>query len=163
MASHDFDPVGRAKAKRHEYYLLHRRGERRPVTRQSLEARFVPKVDRLYGFAPEHRPELEECWPWLGATNTDGYGIIRGDRELDPETGKPRWPLLLAHRVALSLALDRPIRDGLLSNHRCDNPPCCRPRHLYEGTRQDNIDDMIASGRYNGFAILRPILRTRVG
>jgi hypothetical protein len=126
-----------------------------------LELRLLAKVDRLYGFVPEGKPKLGPCWPYQGATNGDGYGIIRGEK--DPETGK--WPLLLAHRVALSIALGRPLRPGMFANHKCDNPPCCRPRHLYEGTLQQNIDDLMESGHHVGFGheLRPPILRLRLG
>lgn len=123
-----------------------------------LEVRLFRKVDRLYGFEPEGKPELGPCWPWQGATNGDGYGIIRGE----PADGK-NGPLLLVHRVALSLALGRPIREGMFANHKCDNPPCCRPRHLYEGTLQENIDDLMESGHHIGFQTRMPILRARLG
>lgn len=159
----EFDPVGREKARKRAYNRDHYRGIRHPVVRRSLELRLFVKVDRLYGFEPEHKPWLGPCWPWLGAVNTDGYGVIRGEPETDPETGKRTSALLLAHRVALSLALGRPLGEGMLANHKCDNPTCCRPRHLYEGTPQQNVDDMIESGRYNGWARHKPIARTRLG
>jgi hypothetical protein len=121
-----------------------------------IEIRLFAKVDRLYGDVPEHAPELGPCWPFTGGTNHDGYGVIRG--EVDPVTGAQ--PLLLAHRVALSMALGRPIREGMFGNHKCHNPPCCRPGHLYEGTAEENVRDMIEAGRYKGIA---PIRRERVG
>jgi hypothetical protein len=40
-----------------------------------------------------------------------------------------------------------PIPDGYLVLHRCDNPPCVNPQHLWAGTKQDNSDDKIAKGR----------------
>jgi len=45
-----------------------------------------------------------------------------------------------------------PISDGLWVLHRCDNPPCCRPDHLFLGTPADNTADMIAKGRGRGAA-----------
>src|SRR5690606_13169392 len=54
-----------------------------------------------------------------------------------------------ATHVSLELAgRDRP--DGTEACHRCDNPPCVNPAHLYWGTRQDNIDDAYARGRRAG-------------
>jgi HNH endonuclease len=118
------------------------------VTRTALADRMLAHVDRLYGDPPEHAPELGPCWPWMGALNADGYGVIRGeDPPVKEHDGKRRAPLVLAHRVALSLALGRPLRPGMLALHRCDTPRCCRPRHLREGDHQDNVDDMIAKGR----------------
>lgn len=94
----------------------------------------------------------------MGAVNEDGYGIIRGEKESD---GKQ--PLLLVHRVTLSLALGRPLGAGMNSLHHCDNSRCGRPRHLYEGTQQQNVDDMIAKGRDNSFARRAPKQRERYG
>lgn len=119
----------------------------------TLAQRVLSKTDREAGYPVADRPELGVCWPWTGAKNTDGYGVVRGDVEWPDSTRKQ--PLLLAHRVALSLALGRPIREGMFANHHCDNPGCVRPRHLYEGTSQDNVNDMNERGR----AVKPPIRR----
>lgn len=142
------------RADRRAYARDRARGILRPRVIIPLEKRVLAKLDRVYGDVPEHRPELGPCWPWMGALNSDGYGVIKGD----VEPGK-RQPLLLVHRVTLSLALGRPIREGMYSNHHCDNTRCGRPRHLYEGTHQQNVDDMNERGR----AVKPPIKRKRVG
>lgn len=51
-----------------------------------------------------------------------------------------------AHRVAWLLERG-PIPHGVKILHRCDNPPCVNWRHLFDGTMQDNVDDMMAKGR----------------
>ncbi len=51
-----------------------------------------------------------------------------------------------AHRMAWVIT-NGPIPDGLFVLHRCDNPPCCNPDHLFLGTGQDNMDDMHRKGR----------------
>jgi hypothetical protein len=89
--------------------------------------RFWPKVDR--GAGPD------ACWPWTAST-THGYGQI----------GVPGTRPHKAHRVAWELT-NGPIPDGLLVCHRCDNPPCCNPAHLFLGTNADNMRDMVAKGR----------------
>lgn len=76
-----------------------------------------------------------DCWTWLGATRPDGRGWVRHD-------GAVR----LTHRVAWILSYG-PIPVGLFVCHRCDNPPCCRPEHLFLGTRTDNMRDARAKGR----------------
>lgn len=76
-----------------------------------------------------------ECWLWTGFLNNRGYGRL---------TRKPRH--LFAHRAAWELTYGS-VPDGLWVLHRCDNPPCCNPAHLFLGTHQDNMDDMAAKGR----------------
>lgn len=121
----------------------------------TLAPRLLAKTDRVIGSVPENE-ELGLCWIWKGAKNADGYGVIRGDVIPEERDRNARQPLLLAHRVALSLALGRPIEPGMFANHRCDTPACVRPRHLYEGTSQENVDDMIERGRWK-----RPPIRRR--
>lgn len=54
---------------------------------------------------------------------------------------------LLAHRYSMELALGHPIERGMAVCHRCDNPPCVRPDHLFLGTLTDNDRDMRDKGR----------------
>jgi hypothetical protein len=78
----------------------------------------------------------EECWPWLGCLCELGYGVIRD--------GKNRK--IKAHRVAYEDQIG-PIPSGLNVLHHCDNRRCCNGAHLFIGTQQDNIRDMVAKGR----------------
>ena len=78
-----------------------------------------------------------ECWPWVGTRHPRGYGIIR----LEGINFR-------AHRVAYVLATGESIR-GLAVCHRCDNPPCINPMHLFVGTQADNLHDMIHKGRHH--------------
>jgi hypothetical protein len=75
------------------------------------------------------------CLEWSGYCTKAGYGQVGSG-------GK----LLSTHVVAWTLA-NGPVPAGLWVLHRCDNPPCCRPEHLFVGTAQDNVDDMHAKGR----------------
>lgn len=86
--------------------------------------RFWSKVDMADG-----------CWEWVAGKTPRGYGKFR---LLDGHIG--------AHRYCWEIT-NGPIPDGLFVCHRCDNPPCVNPEHLFLGTSQDNIDDMVEKGR----------------
>ena len=76
------------------------------------------------------------CWLWTGSRRRHGYGRMYS---LDRKG-------LSAHRVSWEL-FRGPIPDGLDVLHKCDNPPCVNPDHLFVGTMQDNMDDMVRKGR----------------
>ena len=76
-----------------------------------------------------------KCWEWRGNRDVDGYGRFRWNYEM-----------FGAHRVAWELA-HGPVPAGMLVLHRCDNPPCCNPDHLWLGTNVENIADRHAKGR----------------
>ena len=82
----------------------------------------------------------DACWPWTGykgKKKLNCYGMIHVSR--------PRR-LLRSHRIAY--ALETGVDPGeLYVLHKCDNPPCCNPDHLFLGTQQDNSDDMARKGR----------------
>lgn len=93
----------------------------------------LPLADRLWPKVSVGHPD--ECWPWIARAKISGYGVLTSP------AGN-----VLAHRVAWQTT-NGPIPDGLWVLHRCDNPPCCNPGHLFLGTAQDNIDDMMRKGR----------------
>lgn len=76
-----------------------------------------------------------ECWPRTGAHDSKGYGLL-----------KVQGAQQRAHRLVWEYTYG-PIPDGLWVLHRCDNPPCCNPDHLFLGTNQDNQRDSVNKGR----------------
>lgn len=81
-----------------------------------------------------------ECWPWTRNKTPQGYGLIW--RSSVQGAGRS----VLTHRAVYEDQVG-PIPAGLLVCHRCDRPACCNPAHLFVGTAQDNVDDMISKGR----------------
>lgn len=100
-------------------------------------------------WARVHRAEGDVCWLWTGARYPKGYGKVA----LPRANGSPQV-LDGAHRVAWLLT-HGPVPAGLWVLHRCDNPPCCRPGHLFLGTHADNMRDMHEKGR-GGTLGMRP-------
>lgn len=78
-----------------------------------------------------------ECWAWTGGTANDGYGRLY----ISERDGS-----VAAHRFSYQLH-NGEIPAGLIVCHRCDNPPCVRPDHLFLGTHLDNVRDMFSKGR----------------
>lgn len=77
----------------------------------------------------------DNCWEWQDSKCDFGYGFfgIKGK-------------IFRAHRVSF-LIFRGEIPNGLCVLHKCDNPKCVRPSHLFLGTRSDNVMDMIKKGR----------------
>jgi len=77
----------------------------------------------------------KECWEWPGSKDSGEYGQARVD-------GRRKG----THQIAWELT-NGPIPEGMMVLHRCDNPPCCNPKHLYLGTHANNMDDMVKRKR----------------
>jgi hypothetical protein len=93
--------------------------------RQDISTRFWAKVNMG-----------EHCWTWTGCTNKIGRPFFNLDGRI-----------VLAYRVAYEL-MNGPIPVGLFVCHHCDNSICVRPSHLFVGSNQDNMTDMVRKGRY---------------
>lgn len=79
---------------------------------------------------------MSTCVEWTAAKTTAGYGLFSVGRSL-------RY----AHR-AMWVGAFGPIPKGASVLHKCDNPACIRPSHLFLGTQGDNMRDMVRKGRY---------------
>lgn len=102
------------------------------MTRRQL-ASFEAKIDRSGA-----------CWLWTASkASRGGYGIFT----IGLKSRKTNRTVI-AHRLAwlIENPFDALSPDDFIC-HKCDNPPCCRPDHLFVGTQADNIRDMVAKGR----------------
>ena len=95
-------------------------------TNNTIEERFWDKVDKS-----------GDCWIWLAYTY-NGYGRFKVD-------GKDQW----AHRVAWFLEHGYYPEPPMQINHKCNNPPCVRPSHLYEGDQGQSVHDSKILGTFN--------------
>jgi len=101
------------------------RKSRGTYIKKPVEQRFWNKVD-IKG--------PNECWNWKAGCNK-GYGLF-----------KLNGKIVSAHVFAWELA-NRKSAKGKIIRHTCDNPPCCNPAHLIDGTHQDNRQDCVNKGR----------------
>lgn len=117
------------------------------MPRKTQTERFIEKINR--------NPETG-CWEWTGWVNNWGYGFFRRGE------GKSR----LAHRASYELFCGE-IPEGLHVLHKCDNPKCVKPSHLFVGTELDNKRDMVekkrqAYGERNGKSKLTQMIVTEI-
>lgn len=99
------------------------------LTTEQLE-RFWSYVDRS--------DDVDRCWIWRGNVGSSGYG------RFGINCGR-----YLAHRVSYMI-FNGHFPDEMFICHTCDNPLCVNPSHLFLGTNQDNIADMVRKGRRAG-------------
>lgn len=92
---------------------------------------FWDRVDKSSG--------IEGCWPWTLAKSC-GYGQF--GRKVGGKLKNFR-----THRLALEYKLQRHLLPGECACHKCDNPECCNPNHLFVGTQTENMADMNSKGR----------------
>jgi hypothetical protein len=98
----------------------------KPALPPSLAEAFWARVARTAG-----------CWEWTGALR-GGYGhlVVAGSD-------------MAAHRLAWELANGTGVPNGRVVCHRCDNPRCVRPDHLFVATQRQNIRDAVRKGRHS--------------
>lgn len=113
-----------------------RRAAKRRMTTKYPE-RYLPTEERFWLFVDKTPGQGSEgeCWEWQRYRDPNGYGQIGVGDVVE-----------LTHRYTSTL-VDGPIPEGIIVCHKCDNPPCCRPSHLFRGTHGDNAADKISKGR----------------
>lgn len=79
------------------------------------------------------------CWEWIASLDHQGYGHFKFN-------GK----MVGAHRMSYMIRCGD-IPKGMCVLHKCDNPICVRPSHLFLGTLKDNTQDMLRKGRFPNY------------
>lgn len=102
------------------------------TAREALVAEIESLPPRARG---KYRITSTGCFEWVEGRVADGYGkVFDGTRSVR------------AHRFVYEW-VNGPLPPGRVVCHRCDNPPCIRPSHLFDGTQKDNLDDAVRKGR----------------
>src|SRR5437899_6916792 len=109
-------------------YWNHRLPQNQPRTKQELRQHLLAN----------RRITANGCWEWTGMVSKSGYGKIKWRPIGD----------LRVHRLAAHLWMDFDLKDGRRICHRCDNPPCFNPEHLFKGTDKENQIDSVKKHRH---------------
>lgn len=105
------------------------------------------RVTSIFDRLERYQIKREGCWGWSGGDDGFGYGTLSSRDKKNSDSPEK------AHRISYEKAFG-PIPDGMQVCHRCDNPPCTNPDHLFLGTAKDNADDCSRKGRNNPISLL---------
>jgi hypothetical protein len=100
-------------------------------------SRFIIRINTTLGLGPGG-----DCWEWKAGVDKDGYGrfsVRKNNKQIATKS----------HRVAYEMFTGKLIPEGLFVCHKCDNPSCVNPDHLFLGTISDNTRDMFNKNRQN--------------
>jgi len=114
----------RERATRHGTLIRQARSPGEPITKDFIIIRC--RFDYANG-----------CWEWQRGIGKKGYGVVSFQGKSSQTLSRVVWILW-----------NGPIPDGLCVLHKCDNPPCCNPDHLFLGTHKQNALDKIMKGRH---------------
>lgn len=104
-----------------------------------MRANLTPKdIQRFWSYVD--RRDDAACWPWIGASDRQGYGVMTITRS-------NKWWTERAHRISAVISLGHIPDDKPVIMHLCDNPSCCNPTHLRPGTLTDNNRDRTNKNR----------------
>lgn len=113
------------------------RAEAAIVARAAAAAKLGTVEERFWRKVDKRGPD--ECWPWLASVRRkdEGYGAFWLEGRHQP-----------ANRVALMIS-GRQVAGEMVVCHRCDNPRCCNPAHLFVGSPKENNDDKVRKNRHS--------------
>jgi hypothetical protein len=106
-----------------------------PLTLSSKQ--YPPLADVFWSLVK--KGDGDACWEWQGKRQWQGYGFYGSRRKHGAKTA--------VHRFSWEQASGKEIPPGMFVCHKCDNPPCVRPDHLFLGTPKDNMVDCERKGR----------------
>jgi hypothetical protein len=104
---------------------------------KSKNGRYISNEKEIF-YRHVQMSDDDSCWEWTAYKKPSGYGQTR----IGGRGGKH----YLAHRLSWIVHFGD-IPDGMHVCHKCDNPPCVNPKHLFLGTNSDNIKDRVSKGR----------------
>lgn len=125
------------------------------MTRQNSDLVFsacrTPENRHRFQKYVSNTPTSDGCILWNGSAGKHGHGVFFIMSSKNPINGFGRKGLIYAHRASLMIFRETKVDNDLCVCHKCDNPRCVNPDHLFIGTQQDNIKDMFEKKRWRGF------------